>query len=290
MIDESSLIQLPPDLLRTFIAAMDTGSFTTAAQLVHRTQSAVSMQIKKLERDLGQQLFLREGRGVVPTPEGDMLYRYAQRLLALHEETLVALRKPRLHGVVRFGTPEDYATRYLPSALQRFAAVHPSVQVEVYCDESSRLKEQFHARELDIVLTTEEHANQTDTKPLPLAWLMAEHGAPVEQCPLPLALFHAGCLFRRNGLTALEQAGIPYRIAYSSPSLAGVLAAIQAGLAVGPVSINTYMQGCRLALPQDGLPPIAPVGMRLKITKKAHSAVLDSFAGFLSQELGLKPS
>lgn len=287
MFDESSLIQLGPDLLRTFVAAADCGSFTRAAPMVHRTQSAVSMQMKRLESDLGQALFRREGRGVALTTEGDVLYRYARRLLALHDEALAAVGGPRLHGVVRFGAPEDYATRYLPGALRRFAAAHPFVQVDVYCDESSHLREKYRAKELDLVLTTERHAGGSDSRPLPLSWLVAERGAPVETRPLPLALYHAGCLYRRNGLAALENAGIPYRIAYGSPSMTGVMAAIQAGLAVGPVSVGTTMPGCRLALPEDGLPPIPPVGIRLHARQDGAQDMVEAFAGFLRQELVL---
>jgi len=287
MFDDSSLIQLGPDLLRSFVAAADTGSFTKAAPMVHRTQSAVSMQMKKLEKDLGRELFRREGRGVVLTSEGDVLYRYARRLLALHDEALVAMGGPKLNGLVRFGAPEDYSTRYLPGALQRFAAAHPRVQVDVYCDDSARLRDKYRAGELDVVLTTEEQAGAEDSRPLPLAWLVADRGAPVDRRPLPLALYHMGCLYRRNALSALERAGIPYRVAYGSPSMTGVLAAIHAGLAVGPVSVGTTMKGCRLALPEDGLPDISPVGIRLRVRRDGATPIPDSFADFLRQELTL---
>lgn len=281
------MIQLGPDLLRTFVAAADSGSFTKAASVVHRTQSAVSMQMKRLESDLGLTLFNREGRGVALTAEGDVLYRYAVRLLALHDEALAAVGGPRLHGVIRFGAPEDYATRYLPGALKRFGTAHPFVQVDVYCDESSRLREKFRDGEMDLILTTEERAGETDSRPLPLAWLVAERGAPVGLRPLPLALYHQGCLYRRNGLAALEKAGIPYRIAYGSPSMTGVMAAIRAGLAVGPVSVGTTMPGCRLALPEDGLPPIPPVAIRLRARLDGAQSILEAFAGFIRQELAL---
>ncbi|WP_286181664.1 LysR substrate-binding domain-containing protein [Desulfovibrio sp. Huiquan2017] len=275
--------------MRTFVAAADSGSFTKAAPLVHRTQSAVSMQMQRLERDLGRTLFHREGRGVALTSEGDVLYRYARRLLALHDEALIALGGPRLHGVVRFGAPEDYSTRYLPGALQRFAAAHPGVQVDVFCDDSIRLRDKFRTGELDVALTTEERAGTVDSRPLPLAWLVAERGAPVDRRPLPLALYHTGCLYRRNALAALERAGIAYRVAYGSPSMTGVLAAIRAGLAVGPVAVGTTMEGCRLAMPRDGLPNIPPVATRLRVRQDAAPALPEAFAGFLRQELALLP-
>ena len=288
MIDSSSLTHLPPDLLRTFIAAADSGSFTEAARIVHRTQSAISMQMKRLEADLGRVLFRREGRGVGLTTEGDVLYGYARRLLSLHDEALAAVSGPRLDGIVRFGAPEDYATQYLPGALKRFGAAHPRVQVDVYCDDSERLREKYRRGELDIILTTEERSESIDSRNLPLTWLVAERGAPIDQRPLPLALYHAGCLYRRNGLAALDHAGIPWRIAYTSPSMTGVMAAIKAGLAVGPVSKGTTMDGCRLAMPRDGLPDIAQVGISLHAPQNGESNVLTAFSGFLRQELSLK--
>ena len=288
MLDESSTTNLQPDLLRTFLAAADSGSFTSAARIIHLTQSAVSMQMKRLESDLDRRLFRREGRGVALTSEGGVLYAYAQRLLALHDEALAAISGPRLHGVVRFGAPEDYATRYLPGALKRFAAGHPRVQVDVFCGDSDLLRKKYRNNELDVVLTTEERPGPVDSTPLPLAWLMAERGAPMERRPLPLALYHAGCLYRRNGVAALDRAGIPWRTAYTSPSMTGVMAAIQAGLAVGPVSVGTTMKGCRLAMPRDGLPDIMPVGISLHAPHNDKSDVLSAFSGFLRQELSLK--
>lgn len=287
MIDAKSMIDLPPDLLRTFIIAADTGSFTRAAQQVHRTQSAVSMQIKRLETELNRPLFEREGRGVTLTTDGDTLYQYARRLLALHDEALAAITGPRLHGMIRFGAPEDYAARYLPGVLRQFAMTYPQVQVDVFCSASPELRQQFDRGELDIILTTEETADRADAREIPLTWIMAERGAPLDQRPLPLALFHAGCLYRRNTLAALENADIPYRIAYGSPSLAGVLAAVAAGLAVAPVTADTTAPGCRLATPEDDLPEIAPSAIGLHCNQASPTQAATAFVDFLRRELGL---
>lgn len=287
MLDDKNLPHLPPDVLRTFVAATDSGSFTGAAGLVHLTQSAVSMQMKRLEADLGRPLFLREGRGVRPTPEGEVLYGYARRLLTLHDETLAAIREPKLDGVIRFGAPEDYATQYLPGALKRFAAAHPRVQVDAFCADSDALREKYGDNELDVILTTEEAPGPEDSRELPLAWLVAERGAPVDRRPLPLALYHAGCLYRRNGLAALDRAAIGFRVAYTSPSMTGVLAAIRAGLAVGPVSVGAVPDGCRLAVERDGLPPISPVAIRLRARRDRENGALGALTGFLRRELAL---
>lgn len=124
---------LDPDLLRSFVLIADGGSFTRAAQAVGRTQSAVSMQIRRLEDLLGHPLLLRGARGVEPTPHGAWLLDRARRLLAMHDEIVSTFRAPAMAGTVRLGTPDDYALRYLPGILARFAETHPAVEVEVTC-------------------------------------------------------------------------------------------------------------------------------------------------------------
>jgi DNA-binding transcriptional LysR family regulator len=287
MFDTNIVTQLSPDVLRTFVAAADAGSFTHAAASVHRTQSAVSMQMKRLESELSRTLFDRRGRGVVLTAEGDTLYRYARRLLALHDEALSAITAPRLGGKVRFGAPEDYAVRFLPQALKRFAAVHPMVEVEVLCDGTPNLQKRFADGGLDVMLTTEDTWEGPGRRQIDLVWVVAEHGGPLDQSPLPLALFHAGCLYRRNALLSLEKAGIAYRIAYGSPSMAGVLAAVRAGLAVAPATETSIASGCRRATLEDGLPPIAPVGIGLHLAPGNASEAVASLHAFMGHELGL---
>lgn len=279
------MVQLPPDLLRTFVSAADTGGFTSAAERVHRTQSAVSMQMKRLETELGKSLFTREGRGVRLTQDGNTLYRFALRLLALHDEALAALREPALVGEVRLGAPEDYAAQYLPGALQRFATVHPRITVNVYCDASPVLQERFARNELDVVITTEARPDGPFCHQQDLIWIVADHGGPLGESPLPLALFHQGCQYRHNTLTALEEAGITHRIAYGSPSLAGVLAAVQAGLAVAPVARGTEAPGCRRATELDGLPPLAPVGIALRVNEQHPSAAARSLHDFINLQM-----
>lgn len=286
----SNVSQLAPDQLRTFVVAADTGSFTKAGPLVHRTQSAVSMQMKKLEADLERSLFRRKGRGVGLTHDGEVLYRYAKRLLALHDEALTAVVGTKLSGTVRFGSPEDYAAQFLPRTLKRFAAVHPMVEVEVYCDATPKLRERFANGALDVILTTELDINGPDRRALELTWIIAENGGPLGETPLPIALFHSGCPYRKNALLALEQNEIAYRIAYTSPSVAGVLAAVQAGLAVAPVTRACHTPGCRAATPKDGLPSITPAAIGLHIAPNNSDEAVASFHAFMGNELDIPAS
>lgn len=219
------------------------------------------------------------------TPDGETLYRYAKRLLSLHDEALTALTRPKLDGIVRFGAPEDYAAQFLPQVLKRFAAVHPLVRVEVYCDTTPELRQRHANGKLDVILTTEESGLAANSKEMELAWIVAERGGPLEEHILPLALFHLGCLYRRNALSAIEEGGIEYRIVYSSPSTAGILAAVQAGIAIAPVTKNCNIPGCRRTTPQDGIPPIAPVGIGLYGTPSKSDKAIQSFHAFIANEL-----
>ncbi|HQD57952.1 MAG TPA: LysR family transcriptional regulator, partial [Candidatus Competibacteraceae bacterium] len=146
--------QLDPDLLRTFVAIVDGGGFTQAAKQVHRTQSAVSMQVRRLESELSRTLFQREGRSARLTPDGEALLGYARRLLKLHDEAVSVLSCPDLSGLVRIGTPDDYVDRFLPEILARFARAFPRVQVEVNCEPSVNLRRMLAEHRLDLALIT----------------------------------------------------------------------------------------------------------------------------------------
>ena len=142
------------DLLKTFLAISDTGSFTRAAEEVHKTQSAVSMQMKRLEELLGRPLFARDGRASRFTPDGERLVEYARRLVAMNDEAVSTFQRPELTGTVRFGTPDDYADRFLPEILARFARTHPMVTVDVDCLNTSVLFDRTRRGEMDLALVT----------------------------------------------------------------------------------------------------------------------------------------
>lgn len=287
MIDISKAAQLTPDLLRSFMAAVDTGSFTSAASIVHRTQAAVSMQMKRLEEDLKCTLFNREGRGVTLTSEGEILYRYSARIIELHDEALSAISVPRLNGVVKLGVPDDYATMHLPGVLKEFAINHPRVQVDVFCDSSSNLINELSNGELDLIITTD-HEKTKYSASLELNWIIPERMDTQQIEILPIALFHPVCCYRDNALEALEKAGRKHRIAYGSPSLAGLLAAVQAGLAIAPVTKSTTAAGCRHALPSDGLPNIESAYIAIRFKPGKCPDYVSTFGGFIADGLGIK--
>jgi DNA-binding transcriptional LysR family regulator len=151
-IDGGKAMQFSNDLLETFTAVADSGNFTKAGELVNRTQSAVSMQIKRLEAEVGHVLFERNGglRKITVTPKGEELLRYARRILALHEEAVAAVARPGVEGKVRIGLPEDFASTFLPEVLARFAKTNPNAQVDVACAPGDQVSALLHAGKLDI--------------------------------------------------------------------------------------------------------------------------------------------
>lgn len=251
-------MDLPVDFLRTFVSVVDGGGFTRAALVVGRTQSAVSQQVKRLEEQAGQPLFVR-GRELALTPAGESLLPYARRMVKLHDEAVSSLKEPGMSGLVRIGVLDDYAGSYLPQVLAAFAASHPNVQVEVRCEYSSReLLRLLHSGGLDLAV------HSGDAAPPgarligrePLVWVASGRHLAHEKDPLPLAVFDKQCRYRQWALEALERAGRPYRIAYTSPSVSGVLAAVGAGLAVAPMGRSSVPEGLRLLTEEQGFPPL----------------------------------
>lgn len=282
-------INLPTELLRTFIAIADTGNFSQAAEQVHRTQSAVSMQVKRLEELIGKPLFKRDSRTSRLTADGLTLLNYARRILKLNEEAVSLLQRPELSGWVRIGLPDDYATRFLPEILAGFSRTHPRVQVEVTCEPSHLLKQRIKKGELDLAMTTSATSDVENTLLLrrdPMAWVTSEQHLQHEECPLPLALFPDECYCRSWAINALESAGISYRIAYTSASMSGLQAAVTAGLAVTVVSQSIIPPGMRLLTTEEGFPPLQAASFLLHRNPQSTNCVVDSLADHIAKAFG----
>ncbi len=278
---------LDPDLLRAFVCIAEDGSFTRAAQRVGRTQSAVSMQLQRLEAQLGQRLLARgKGGAVSVTPHGQYLLGRARDMLALSDDIWTSFKQPAIQGTVRLGTPDDYALRYLPQILMRFAEVHPSVQVEVMCLPSSQLVERLRQGELDLTLCSEGHEPPGwPMVPLwhgPLAWITSTKHAPHRQDPLPVALAAEHCSWRVAAERALEGAGRRYRVAYQSATQVGTHAPVLAGLAVTVSTVSWLPEGLRVIRPDEGLPRLPAFGILLLQGKDASQPVTDALAGHIS--------
>ncbi|MBA9064395.1 LysR substrate-binding domain-containing protein [Methylobacterium fujisawaense] len=223
------------DLLRTFVAIVDNGSFTRAAQRLSLTQSTVSLQIKRLEDGLARRLFDRDGRDLQLTPEGEILLTYARQILQLGAEALSRLRETDVSGVVRLGTPEDFATTHLSEVLACFARTHPQVALQVQCDFTVNLLADFAKGRYDLILFKREPQGPSGGTKVwreVLDWVASPRLVTETEGPIPLILAPAPDVYRKRALSALDAAGRDWRIVYTSPSLAGLQAAVQAGLGV----------------------------------------------------------
>lgn len=221
------------DWLRALVAAVDAGSLSGAAPLVHRSQSAVSMQIKKLENALGRAVLLRGPRHMEVTPLGAELLTYARRMLELQSETQKALFGPKLAGRVRLGVPDDYASTYLTPVLRSFSSRYKGVEIELTCEQSTSLIPRVVRGELDLALVSRDKPQRGRFLfQEPLVWVGAAQYEAWRRDPLPIAVYEAGSMARIAALSTLTVKRRSYRIVYHSSSLAGQLAAVESGLAV----------------------------------------------------------
>jgi DNA-binding transcriptional LysR family regulator len=251
---------LPPfdfDLLRTFLAVVDNASFTRAAERVGRTQSTVSLQIRKLEESLGRRVFERDGRDFLLTPDGEVLVNYARQLLHLADEARSRILEPDVEGSVRLGTPEDFATVYLPDVLAQFARAHPRVSLEVDCTFSFSLLEGFSRGEYDLVLVKREPQGPAGGISVwrdILVWVTGPKLVLDADQPLPLVLAPTPDVYRKRAIAGLDAAKRRWRIAYTSPSSEGLQAAVRAGLGVTVMSKDMVPDGLMLLGTEHGMP------------------------------------
>jgi DNA-binding transcriptional LysR family regulator len=261
-------MNLPIDYLRTFIAVADTKGFTKAGIQVNRSQSAVSMQIKRLEDEIDKPLFERIGKTVKLTIEGYLLINYARRIVKEHDDAVMALSKPALKGFVRFGSPEHYTAGVLPKLLARFASSFPDVLVEMRCENSDEIKRAVDKGELDIGLCTQIHEGGQVIYHDPVVWI-TDPGFIIQRDKyLSLAVFEEDCIFRSWALKALEKAGIEYRIVYVSRSMSGILDAVRAGLAIAPIVQSNVPPDLTTVGVENGL-PVLPISDIVLHTVKA---------------------
>ncbi len=262
-------LNLDLDVLRSLATAIDLGGFARAGDRLGRSQSAISQQMKKLEAQVGQPLLQKQGRGLALTAAGELILGYARRMLELNDEALTALNGLSIAGQVRFGLPQDFAEAWLPAALARFRRAHPAMQIEARVDRNVHLVERLQKGELDIALMfgTPERPSAETVKVgrLPLSWIGPKDYRRDPARPVQLALFEPPCRFRQAALAALDRAGISWQIGFTSPSLAGLWAALDAGLGI---TVRTpFGLGKNLAVldAASGLPELGEIDLALHL-------------------------
>jgi DNA-binding transcriptional LysR family regulator len=275
------------DQLRTFIAIAETGSFTKAAEVVNKTQSAVSMQMKRLEERIERPIFARDGRASKLTEDGQRLLDYARRIVKLNIETLAAFSDAELSGRVRLGVPDDYADRYLPEIMARFSRAYPGVELTVVCEPSIDLLDRIDANELDLAIVTNcemKRASETFRSER-LLWVTSNRHPTHMEERLPLALGRPTCSWRRTAIERMEAVGRPHRILFSSSSAGAVAAAVLSGLAVSVLAESGLRPGMRVLTAADGFPDLP--ACRIGVVRSAHesSALVDALAGHIVTSL-----
>jgi DNA-binding transcriptional LysR family regulator len=278
---------LDSDHLRTFIAIAETGSFTRAADLVHKTQSAVSMQMKRLEERIGRPIFERDGRASKLTDDGERLLDYARRIIKLNVEALASFGDDDLSGRVRMGVPDDYADRYLPEIMARFSRAYPGVELTVVCEPSIELVKRVEDNELDlaIVTATESHRATETFRQERLLWVTSSRHCAHTEDTLPLALGPPTCCWRRAALERLAAIDRAYHLVYSSGNAGAISAAVLAGLAVSVFPESGLRPGMRVLSPADGFPDLPSCRVGLIRNPHGTSALTNALAGHIISSL-----
>jgi DNA-binding transcriptional LysR family regulator len=266
------------DWLRAFVAVVDAGSLSGAAPLVHRSQSAVSRQIKKLETARGRPVLLRGPRHLEVTPAGAELLSYARRVLDLQAEAHAALFGPQLAGRVRLGVPDDYASAYLTPVLRSFAHRYQGVEIELTCEQSTSLIPRLARGELDLALISQDKPQRGRFLfDEPLVWVGSPQFEVWRRDPLPIAVYEAASMARQATLAALATRRRGFHLVYHSPSLAGQLAAVESGLAVAVLtrcSVPAHLQILQNLPAEFELPPLDAMHvavLRSKVSQRSRA-------------------
>jgi DNA-binding transcriptional LysR family regulator len=271
------MIMLDLELLRSFVSVVDSGGFTRAGERVHRTQSTVSQQIKRLEDDLGQPLLNRTAKDVTPTEAGERLLSYARRLLSLAEEARDVLSRPGNEGAIRLGVPEDFAAYRLTKLLASFSRSRPGLRLDVRVDQSTYLRRDLERGELDLALFKRGAGEKGGIAVWPerVHWVTSKtHPIDAEIRSVPLIGFPTGCLYRARAIHAIESAGRAWHMAYTSSSLTGIQAAVAAGLGLSILSEIAIQAEHRVLTAKDGFAPIDKTEVALVASPDASPATL----------------
>jgi DNA-binding transcriptional LysR family regulator len=273
------------ELLETFVAIAEGGSFTRAGERLHKTQSTVSQQIKRLETRMGTPLLIRNTRLVALTEQGEMFLGYARRLLELEEQALSAMGETRIEGQIRLGCAQDIADGGLAYMLAQFSRLYPKLRMEVRVDANCRLREAVGDGALDLAVVLQEPGDGGEVLDcLKRVWVAGPEFRVPRTEPLPLVLFDTPCIFRNAALAALERAGIAWRITLTTPSLTGLRAAVRAELGVS-VRTNRWLEN-DLRIIDSPLPALPDVELAIHTHPATDSLIRDRLRDSVHHALG----
>lgn len=274
-------LELSIDLLQTFATVAKTGSFTRAGEVRHITQSAVSMQMKRLEGIVGYALFRKQGRSNQLTQAGETLLEHALRILNAHDDAVAAFLRPDLFGRIRFGCAEDYASHFLPEVLYGFRKAFPRIRVDIHIAPGVEMYEGLIKDELDLCLLEGSWEEGEVVHQEPLVWAAARTGTAHEEDPLPLAVYHEGCNYRKWALEELRKSDVRYWIAFVGPSITNLLAAVKMGLAVAPIGVGNLDDSLRTLGPENGFPLLPVSQVSLHRSQVTDNELVACFANYV---------
>lgn len=275
---------IPTDLLRTFVTIKDLGGFTSAGELLGRSQPAISLQIKKLESLLDTKIFLR-GTSLELTEDGERLYQAAKQILEINDRVIARLSGENVSGRVRLGIPNDFELAFLPKALRHLARTYPNITIEVDCDISKVIHQRFqrHLYDACFVMEPEKKEEDRDIRDYridQLTWVMS-HNNLAESEILPLVTYPQGCIYRAMLERSLAQAGKQYRIAYTSPSLLGIMSAVEEGLGLTAMASSVVPPHLSKAIETERLPRLGSVSIGLYYRERELSVATRHVLDFL---------
>jgi DNA-binding transcriptional LysR family regulator len=280
-------VPLDLDQLKSFCAIADCGSFTEAARRVNKTQSAVSMQIKRLEERLGHMLLVRDGRSVELTQYGEALYARARKMLKINAEIMDEFSDEELAGSIRFGLPDDYAGRLLPTILSSFQKTHPKIVIDVTCAESEELVQGMKRGRYDVVVFTQGTSHEFGElfRTEPVFWVAAPGGEALHMDPMPLAGGQA-CRWKDFATEALDRVGHDYRISFTSCNALAIASAVLTDLAVGFLPESALQPGMLVIAEDQTLPRLPDAEIALLRASHAYGGIYDALAQHIVTSLG----
>jgi len=285
-------MNLPTDLLRTFVTIADLGSFTRAGDKLGRSQPAISLQIKRLEELLQSRLYDRSSRELLLSPAGKQLAEYARKMLALNDEAVVMLLQPGVEGTVHLGIPNEFAaSRLFPEVLSRFSQSYPQVQLQVTCDLSVNLLEQLKRDAYDVVLALHD-GTQTDYYKESwyeeIVWVCGPDSNASQRDPLPLIVAPEGCLYRQRMIEVLNEIGRPWHIVYTSQNYGGIRAGVMAGLGVTVLAKNTVSEGMIIMGSAERMRRLQQIELGMHYDSQKASTAARKLAEFIGMHYGRK--
>jgi DNA-binding transcriptional LysR family regulator len=276
-------------LLRTLVAIAEKETFALAAQETHKTQSAITQQMQRLEEQIGAPLFEKQGRGKKLTPQAQRLLEYAKRMLALNDEVLRSMQSSSATGILRFGGLQDVADTVLPHLLAHVARAYPMLQIHIHVGRSEELNHMLKRGQLDLTLGTRQDSElrEVNVRTSPTVWLCSANFVHEQDQPLPLILGDESSLFRRLAIETLDRNRVRWRLAYYAQSLFAVKAAVRAGLGVAARSIESLGPDMRVLGEKENLPRLPDVTYRLCMRKEALDRRIRDVFDLLVETLGL---